>query len=300
MAKPKDHYATLNISKTASSEEISKAYKKLALKFHPNQHGNKSEEEKAELTKKFQEIHRAYTVLSDPDKRRKYDMFGTDDEQGQPGFNFNDMGNIFESFFGGGGGTTTFSFGEGMDDIFSNRGFMGSRQRGNTQSGFRSQQEAPENISQEYKLECSLEELYTGAKKSLKIRRSTLRGMEEKVIQLEILPGYKKGTKFRYPNTGDEYSPGKFKEFIVILEEKEEKIKREGDDLICEVHFQYEEFVRGDEKSVMLPGKRKVNVKGLNVEIIGGFMVMKNMGMKKRKGGTGDLKIRILVTNKFK
>lgn len=72
----KDYYKILGITKNATPEEIKKAYRRLSLKFHPDKQHDKSESEKKEAEEKFKEIAEAYSVLSDEDKRKKYDMFG--------------------------------------------------------------------------------------------------------------------------------------------------------------------------------------------------------------------------------
>ncbi|MGJ0906262.1 molecular chaperone DnaJ [Clostridium botulinum] len=104
----KDYYALLGLEKGASEEDIKKAFRKLAIKYHPDKNkGNKEAEEK------FKEINEAYQVLSDPQKKAQYDQFGTTDFNGAGGFDpsgfggfdFSDMGgfgDIFDSFFGGG------------------------------------------------------------------------------------------------------------------------------------------------------------------------------------------------------
>ncbi len=105
----KDYYASLGIEKGASDEEIKKAFRKLAIKYHPDKNqGNKEAEDK------FKEINEAYQVLSDPEKKARYDQFGSVDFDGSGfgsggfgGFDFSEMGgfgDIFDSFFGGGGG----------------------------------------------------------------------------------------------------------------------------------------------------------------------------------------------------
>ncbi|MCR3758201.1 molecular chaperone DnaJ [Clostridium felsineum] len=101
----KDYYEVLGLQKGASDDEIKKAFRKLAIKYHPDKNrGNKEAEEK------FKEINEAYQVLSDPDKKANYDRFGTADFNGGGGFgdfsggfgDFGDLGDIFSSFFGGG------------------------------------------------------------------------------------------------------------------------------------------------------------------------------------------------------
>ena len=112
MAEQKrDYYEVLGINKGASADEIKKAYKKMARKYHPDLNpGDKSAEEK------FKEVNEAYEVLSDPDKKARYDQFGhagVDPNFGAGGFggggfdgsfDFGDLGDIFGSFFGGGFG----------------------------------------------------------------------------------------------------------------------------------------------------------------------------------------------------
>ena len=107
----KDYYAALGLQKGASDDEIKRAFRKLAIKYHPDKNQGDKEAEN-----KFKEINEAYQVLSDPEKKERYDRFGTVDFDGSGfggggfggGFDFSEMGgfgDIFESFFGGGGGS---------------------------------------------------------------------------------------------------------------------------------------------------------------------------------------------------
>lgn len=107
----KDYYAVLGLSKDASAKDIKKAYRELALKYHPDR-VDPSEKDKAQ--KKFQEIGEAYEILSDPEKKKMYD------EGGMSGFDFDGQG-PGASFTGQGfpgGGTRTFHF-SNANDIFS-------------------------------------------------------------------------------------------------------------------------------------------------------------------------------------
>ena len=89
----KDLYEILGLKKGASDNEIKKAFRNLSLKYHPDRQGGKTEAEKKEAEEKFKEISAAWTILSDPDKKRQYDTFGTIDENAfaGTGFDFSDI-----------------------------------------------------------------------------------------------------------------------------------------------------------------------------------------------------------------
>jgi DnaJ family protein C protein 7 len=128
-AARKDYYKILGVEKTATEDELKKAYRKMALKWHPDKNSG-SEEQKKEAEVKFKDINEAYSILSDPQKRQRFDS-GVDVETGFPGgggFGGGDFDPniIFQTFFGGGGGGNG-GFGGFPGDFF---GGGGSRRGG--------------------------------------------------------------------------------------------------------------------------------------------------------------------------
>ncbi|MEF9933118.1 MAG: molecular chaperone DnaJ [Cetobacterium sp.] len=166
MAK-QDFYEMLGVSKDASESEIKKAYRKAAMKYHPDKFSNATEKETKEAEAKFKEINEAYQVLSDSNKKAQYDRFGHSAfEQGGGGAgagggfggfsggfgNFDDIGDIFSSFFGGGAG--------------GGGGFGGG--------GYGGGSRAPEpGDDLRYNVEITLEEAANGVEKTIKYRRQS-------------------------------------------------------------------------------------------------------------------------------
>lgn len=143
----KDLYAILGVERDADDKKIKKSYRNLSLKYHPDRQQGKSEQEQKEAEEKFKEINEAYSVLSDPEKKQQYDMFGTVD--GQPG-----GGNPFSGFGGGGFG--------GFDDIFNIFG-------GGRGAGSRQQVRPGNNI--QMKVPLDIKDIYCGCTKKLKFTR---------------------------------------------------------------------------------------------------------------------------------
>jgi molecular chaperone DnaJ len=150
MAKS-DYYQVLGVERNASADDIKKAYRKLALQYHPDRNpGNKEAEEK------FKEAAEAYEVLSDADKRRRYDQFGHEGMRGTDFRPFTDINDIFSTFgdiFGGGFGGSIF------DEMFGGGGR--SRQRGSA---------AQPGSDLKVRLKLTLEEVAAGAEKKLRIK----------------------------------------------------------------------------------------------------------------------------------
>ncbi|KDN41779.1 DnaJ-domain-containing protein [Tilletiaria anomala UBC 951] len=284
----KDYYQILGVSKSASDDELKRAYKKLALKHHPDRN-----KDNANAKVKFQEIGEAFEVLSDKNKRAVYDQFGeeglkgggapspgaggpgmgagafpgagfggpggatfTFTSGGPGGFKPSDPNDIFASLFGGLGGGAFGGMGGGMDDDdFSHMGGNGGGRRrgggGGMPGGFQSffggggmqggmgggmpsmPQEDEATKDSEKQLPCSLEDLYNGVTKKLKVGKRLMNGQtEEKVLQIDVKRGWKKGTKVRFSGAGNEVAPGRSQDLVFIITEKlHPRFTRENDDL---------------------------------------------------------------------
>lgn len=201
----KDYYKTLGVEKNASTEEIKKAFRKLAFKYHPDKNqGNKEAEEQ------FKQINEAYAVLSDPQKRQQYDLMGDVrfHQQYSPedifrGFNFGDLKDIFGGFGGAGG----------IDDLFSGISGRGGRTRVTIINDGSGQTFSGSNLndifdrlfhtggydvaSQDVYLNLPLnaKELAEGTKKRITRR-------DGRVIHVKIPPQTKEGAKLRLKGQG--------------------------------------------------------------------------------------------------
>lgn len=154
----KDYYKILGVERNASADEIKKAYKKLAIKYHPDRQGDKSEQEKKEAEDKFKEAAEAYSVLSDNEKRQRYDQFGEAGVNGQGGF----------GGFGGGGFTMDDIFSQ-FGDIFDGMGFGGFGGGGRSRRGGAPRQYRGDDLRVRVKL--TLEEIATGVTKKFKVKK---------------------------------------------------------------------------------------------------------------------------------
>lgn len=148
--------------------------------------------------------------------------------------------------FGGGGRRHTHSF-DNDDDMMGGSGFSfssgmpggmpNSRPR-QSSGGRRAPSPAPSNPSEITRpLKVSLEDLYSGATKRLKVGRRLLSGgTEDKVLEIQVLPGWKSGTKIRFPKAGNEQLNGDSQDLVFVVEEKpHDRFTREGNDLVCHV-----------------------------------------------------------------
>lgn len=238
-----EYYEILGVNKNATEREIKKAYRKLALKYHPD----KSEGDE----KKFKKIAEAYDVLGDKEKRQKYDQFGKAGVDGNFGgsgghhFNFSgqDASRIFEQFF-------KFNSGGDDDDNFSDiRFFM---------SGMHDFHQKIKDPALTCDVKCTLEELDYGITKKMKISRIVFkkngqRQKEDNVYHIDVRPGWKEGTKITYECVGDihEGSNREPADIVFTIKEKPHSdFKRDGNDLVTNIKLTFEESLLGFKKVI--------------------------------------------------
>jgi len=288
----KDYYKTLGVEKDATQEEIKKAYRRLAMKYHPDRNpGDKSSEDK------FKVITEANEVLSDPEKRKKYDQLGSNWKQYQNA-GANGMNDIF-SQFGGGGSGGSYHYEGDLGDLFGNIGgfsdffesFFGNRTKQRQSSSPFGRTQAAKGTDYETNLNLTLEEAFNGAQKQFNVNGKT--------IKLKIEPGTHDGKKLRLRNMG---APGKHGGEsgnlflnIHILEHPFFEVK--GDDLFYNLDVDLYTAILGGNAQIHTLDNRKINIEIPKETDNGKLLKLKKMGLP-RSGNIndkGDLYVRILV-----
>lgn len=246
----KDYYAILEISKKASDEEIKKAYRKLALKYHPDK--NKS----PEAEEKFKLVAEAYEVLSDKKKRDIYDQFGEEGLNGSmpsggpggPGgpnssykFSFHgDPHQTFAQFFGKDNPFDMFfNFNNLGSDTHHMPAGMGGMEFEPSYSFNNTPRQKPKKQDPpiEHDLNVALEEVLKGCTKKMKINRRVIgpggvERKEDKVLTVNVKPGWKAGTKITFPREGDQNPATIPSDIVFIIKDKPHKtFTRDGVDI---------------------------------------------------------------------
>jgi len=303
----KDYYKILGVQKSANDDDLKKAYRKLALKYHPDKNKSPGAEEK------FKEIAEAYDVLSDKKKREVYDQYGEEGLKGGmggggggggpggPSGNFqsysfhgnphetfrmffgdeNPFANFF-SFQGGPQGGQQFNFSSGHeamdfdDDPFNSMGgfggMHGSRMgMGGMPGGMGMQQNIGRRRSKAHQdpavvreLPVSLEDVYSGTTKKMKITRKVLNPdgqstrNEEKVLSIDVKPGWKAGTKITFPKEGDQTPTNIPADIVFVIKDKPHRhFTRDGSDLKYKCKISLKEALTGTSAQIpTLDGRR--------------------------------------------
>ncbi|KAG0067267.1 hypothetical protein BGZ89_006279 [Linnemannia elongata] len=331
----KDYYNILGVSKDADDDQIKKAYRKLALKYHPDKNSAPDAE------KKFHDISEAYEVLSDKNKRAVFDhralVLGFPGGGGGTTFSFSSTGggpgmggmgggfrpsnadDIFKSFFASFGGNSPFGddmggMGGGMGGMPGGMGGMGGMPGARTRTTHSSQQQQqsggpPPSSSAEKPpplvraLGVTLEELSKGVTKRLKVIRKVRDGSgrtADKILTIDVKPGWKAGTKIRFPGEGDELPNGALQDIEFILEEKpHDTFKRRGDDLIVDLELTLLEALSGFSKTVKTLEGKSLPVSASSSRVVQPGQEERfpgeGMPISKKPGQKGDLIVRYVV-----
>lgn len=251
MAK-KDFYSVLGVSRNASADELKKAFRKLAMKYHPDKNPNdKAAEER------FKEVNEAYDVLSDDKKRKMYDQFG------HAGFQQGGAGpNPFRGFEGFGGFQQGFDprqGPEGFQDMFND--FFGEFFSGDPtgRKGFR--QDA-RGADLRYTLTITLEEAATGTEKRIHFVRRRGGREDNAKLSITVPAGVKPGQRLKLRGEGDSPPGGKPGDLYVIVNFHEHPLfKRRDNDVLLELPISFIDALLGTEVEVpTLTGKAMLNV----------------------------------------
>ena len=284
MAK-KDFYQLLGVARTATQDEIKKAYRKLAMQSHPDKNpGDKKAEEK------FKEFSEAYETLSDEKKRQTYDQYGYAGAGGA---------NPFGGFGGGsrgqGAGQDPFQdiFGDVFGDIFG--GAQGAR--GGTYNSGRQRSRAPVRGSDlRYTLSVSFEEAASGCERMVGFARQVGAKEESAKLSVTVPAGVKEGQRLKLTGEGDKPAGGIAGDLYVIIELQDHVLfKREEFDVILDLPVSYTDAILGSTAEIpTLFGKAEIKIPAGTHS--GQAFRLKGKGFPKLgASGAGDMLVRVIV-----
>ena len=276
----KDYYAVLGVDKTATPAEIKRAYRKLARKYHPDLNpGDKGSEDK------FKELNEANEILSDTEKRQKYDQFGQ--SWNQPGYSEAPPSNTTNETNATPEDFNRYSdFDSFIEDLLGRSGARASRSGGfGDGGGFRSQAPAPDT---EAAIALTFSEAFHGVQKRLKL--------DDETINVRIPAGAKPGSRIRVKGKGrpSPFSGQRGDLYLTIEMLAHSFFRFEGNNLVCDVPLRPDEAVLGAQISVPTPnGSVMMKVpKGVQA---GQSLRLRGKGWKLPKGGQGDLLVKLQI-----
>ncbi len=300
----KDYYSVLGVERKASEDEIKKAYRKLAMKWHPDKN---PDDKKAE--DKFKELSEAYEVLSDAEKRKMYDQFGHAGAQGgfggfsqQGGFGgpggfgggFSREGYGGRANFGQGGDPLQDIFGDVFGDIFGQR----SGARGGPGAARGGARQRSRGSDLRYTLSIPLEDVALGTEKVISFIRQRDGKDETAKLSVNIPAGVKNGQKLKLAGEGDTPLGGGIAGdlFVLIQIQDHPLFKREEDDLLMDLPISFTDAILGTSIEVpTLTGKALIRVPAGTHS--GQTFRLRAKGFPKvgTSGVSGDMLVRVLV-----
>jgi curved DNA-binding protein len=291
--KFRDYYEILGVARTAKDDEIKKAYRKLARKFHPDLNPNNKQSEE-----RFKEIQEAYEVLSDSDKRKKYDQLGANWKNGAdftPPPNWGAGGGGFqgtinvEDLFGRGGGQERAggAFSDFFEALFGGMGGLGGGGAAGSDPGRRrTTGRGGRAAESETELSLPLEDMHRGTTRKLTVRL----GNAEKTIDVRIPPGARDDSKVRIPSGG----PNGGDLYVRLRQQPHPHFIVKSDDTEVEVSITPWEAALGATIEVpTLDGSAEIRVPpGI---ASGQRLRLRGQGLNIRGGGRGDHFVRLKI-----
>src|SRR2546421_8978858 len=287
----KDYYKTLGLTKAESAADIKKAYRKLARQYHPDV--NKS----GDASKRFKEVNEANEVLSDPEKRKRYDQLGPDWErfaQGGPAGQRGGSGGGFQWVYTGTPGADPFAGGESdfsdfFQSVFGSMGGFGERP---TASGRRRASRVQPAADMEYTVEVTLAEAFKGSDRVLELQGQ---GGTARRLTVKIPAGVKDGQRIRLAGQAHAGNGGPAGDlFLQVKVKPDPRFTRDGDDLRMELPVALHEAMLGGEVTVpTLKGRLSLRIppetqNGRTIRLAG-------QGMPRSGGGSGGLYVTVKV-----